>query len=148
LLAEGRQYVYMNGREIFKHAVREMSDSALQVLQAAGVTVDNIALVIPHQANVRIIDAVARRLEIPPERVMINLDRYGNTSAASIPIALYEAACQERIKAGDYVLLMAFGRHDGEGKAMVVSAKKEEATGHEHCMGISGTGIASCRYGS
>jgi 3-oxoacyl-[acyl-carrier-protein] synthase-3 len=65
--------------------------------------------VIPHQANVRIIDAVARRLEIPPERVMINLDRYGNTSAASIPIALYEAACQERIKAGDYVLLMAFG---------------------------------------
>jgi len=109
LLAEGRQYVYMNGREIFKHAVREMSDSTLQVLQAVGLTVDDIALVIPHQANVRIIDAVARRLEIPPERVMINLDRYGNTSAASIPIALYEAACQERIKAGDYVLLMAFG---------------------------------------
>lgn len=109
LLAEGRQYVYMNGREIFKHAVREMSDSAMQVVQAAGLTIDDIALVIPHQANVRIIDAVTRRLEIPPERVMINLDRYGNTSAASIPIALCEAAQQGRIKSGDYVLITAFG---------------------------------------
>ncbi len=109
LLAAGRQYVYMNGREIFRHAVREMSESATQAVEAAGLTIDDIALVVPHQANVRIIEAVARRLEIPPDRVMINLDRYGNTSAASIPIALYEAAQQGRIRDGDYVLLTAFG---------------------------------------
>ncbi len=109
LLAAGRQYVYMNGREIFRHAVREMSESAMQAVEAAGLTIDDIRLVVPHQANVRIIEAVARRLEIPPDRVMINLDRYGNTSAASIPIALYEAAQQGRIRDGDYVLLTAFG---------------------------------------
>jgi 3-oxoacyl-[acyl-carrier-protein] synthase-3 len=109
LLEEGRQYVYMNGREIFKLAVRGMGDSSLQALAEAGMTTDDIALVVPHQANLRIIEATAKRLNVPMDRVFVNLDRYGNTSAGTIPIALAEAADQGRIKDGDNVLLTAFG---------------------------------------
>ncbi|MEI7643214.1 MAG: beta-ketoacyl-ACP synthase III [Chloroflexales bacterium] len=109
LLAQGRQYVYMNGREIFKHAVREMCDSATRVVEEAGLSLSDISLVIPHQANVRIIDAVTKRLGLPADRVVVNLTRYGNTSAASVPIALYEAVQQGRVKDGDYLLLTAFG---------------------------------------
>lgn len=109
LLAEGKQYVYMNGREIFKHAVREMCSSSEQAVADAGLTLDDIALVVPHQANVRIIEAVARRLELPMERFAVNLDRYGNTSAASVPLALVEAVAQGRVKDGDNLLLTAFG---------------------------------------
>lgn len=109
LLAQHRQYVYMNGREIFKHAVRGMCESAEQAVADAGVSLDAIRLVVPHQANVRIIEAVAKRLGLPMERFFVNLDRYGNTSAASVPIALYEAAEQGRIAPGDLVLLTAFG---------------------------------------
>jgi 3-oxoacyl-[acyl-carrier-protein] synthase-3 len=109
LLEARRQYVYMHGREIFKHAVREMSESSQQVLQTAGLSINDVALVVPHQANARIIDAVAKRLEVAPERVYMNLDRYGNTSAASVPIALCEAVDRGRVAAGDYVLLTAFG---------------------------------------
>jgi 3-oxoacyl-[acyl-carrier-protein] synthase-3 len=109
LLEQGRQYVYMNGREIFKLAVRGMGDSSLQVIADAGITPDDIALVVPHQANLRIIEATAKRLNMSMERVFVNLDRYGNTSAATIPIALVEAATQGRLKHGDYVLLTAFG---------------------------------------
>jgi len=109
LLAAGKQYVSMNGREIFKHAVREMCASAEQAVADAGLTLDDIALVVPHQANVRIIEAVAKRLELPLERFAINLDRYGNTSAASVPLALVEAVDQGRVKDDDYVLLTAFG---------------------------------------
>ncbi len=109
LLEEGRQYVYMNGREIFKLAVRGMGDSSLEALAEAGMTTDDIALVIPHQANLRIIEATAKRLNVPMDRVFVNLDRYGNTSAGTIPIALAEAAEQGRLKHGDHVLLTAFG---------------------------------------
>ena len=109
LLEAGRQYVYMNGREIFRHAVRGMAESSERAVADAGLTLDDVALVVPHQANVRIIEAVARRLGVPMERFFVNLDRYGNTSAASVPIALYEAAQQGRVKAGDLVLLTAFG---------------------------------------
>ncbi|NTW97142.1 MAG: ketoacyl-ACP synthase III [Oscillochloris sp.] len=109
LLGQGKQFVYMNGREIFKHAVREMCESALRAVEQAGLSLGDISLVVPHQANVRIIDAVAKRLEIPMERVVVNLDHYGNTSAASVPIALYEAVQQGRVKDGDYLLLTAFG---------------------------------------
>jgi 3-oxoacyl-[acyl-carrier-protein] synthase III len=109
LLEQGRQYVYMNGREIFKQAVREMADSATEAARLAGVSLDDIALVVPHQANLRIVEAVAKRLAVPMERVFVNLDRYGNTSAASVPIALVEAVEQGRIANGDYVLLTAFG---------------------------------------
>jgi 3-oxoacyl-[acyl-carrier-protein] synthase-3 len=109
LLEQGRQYVYMNGREIFKLAVRGMSDSSAQAIEQAGLTTADIALVVPHQANLRIIDATAKRLGVPMDRVAVNLDRYGNTSAATIPIALVEAAQRGRIAQGDYVLLTAFG---------------------------------------
>jgi 3-oxoacyl-[acyl-carrier-protein] synthase-3 len=86
-----------------------MGDSSLQALAEAGMTTDDIALVVPHQANLRIIEATAKRLNVPMERVFVNLDRYGNTSAGTIPIALAEAAEQGRIKDGDNVLLTAFG---------------------------------------
>lgn len=109
LLEEGRQYVYMNGREIFRHAVRGMGESSQEALQQANLSTDDVALVVPHQANLRIIDATAKRLNVPMDRVMVNLDRYGNTSAASIPLALVEAAEQGRIKPGDHVLLTSFG---------------------------------------
>src|SRR5262245_19600040 len=109
LLEQGRQYVYMNGREIFKLAVRGMGDSSLQARAAARLTTSEIALVVPHQANVRIIEATAKRLDIPMDRMFVNLDRYGNSSAATIPIALVEAAQQNRIKGGDNILLTAFG---------------------------------------
>lgn len=119
LLEQRRQFVYMNGREIFKHAVRGMCESSEQALADAGVSLDDVALVVPHQANVRIIEAVARRLELPMERFFVNLDRYGNTSAASVPIALYEAAQAGRIAPGDLVLLTAFGGGLTWGSAVV-----------------------------
>jgi 3-oxoacyl-[acyl-carrier-protein] synthase-3 len=109
LLEQGRQYVYMNGREIFKLAVRGMGESSLEAIGAAGLTPGEIDLVVPHQANIRIIEATAKRLDVPMERVFVNIDRYGNTSAGTIPIALVEAAEQGRLKDGDNVLLTAFG---------------------------------------
>jgi 3-oxoacyl-[acyl-carrier-protein] synthase-3 len=99
----------MNGREVFKHAVREMADSSQQVIEHAGLTIDDIHLCIPHQANLRIIEALAKRMQLPMERVFVNLERYGNTSAASVPLALCEAADTGRLRAGDHVLLTAFG---------------------------------------
>jgi 3-oxoacyl-[acyl-carrier-protein] synthase-3 len=119
LLEQRRQYVYMQGREIFKHAVRGMCESSEQALAEAGVELDAIKLVVPHQANVRIIEAVAKRLELPIERFFINLDRYGNTSAASVPIALYEAAQAGRLAPGDLVLFTAFGGGLTWGSAVV-----------------------------
>ncbi len=119
LLGEGRQYVTMNGREIFRHAVRGMCESSEQALSEAGVRADEVRLVVPHQANLRIIEAVARRLGFPMEQVFVNLDRYGNTSAASVPIALYEAAEHGRLGAGDLALLTAFGGGLTWGSAVV-----------------------------
>ena len=109
LLEQGRQYVYMQGREIFKLAVRGMGESSLQAIADAGLTPRDIALVVPHQANLLISEATAKRLDMPMDRVFVNLDRYGNTSAATIPIALVEAAEQGRLKQGDNVLITAFG---------------------------------------
>lgn len=107
---EARQhYLKMQGREIFKSAVRVMEQSASELLRSANLTAQDVALVIPHQANSRIIDAIRERLELPPERVFLNLDRYGNTSAASIPLALDEAVQSGRLRSGDLVLLVAFG---------------------------------------
>jgi 3-oxoacyl-[acyl-carrier-protein] synthase III len=102
-------YLTMQGNEVFKHAVRSMSEVALETLAANGLTTDDVTLFIPHQANQRIIDSVGKRLSIGADRVFVNLDRYGNTSAASIPIALDEAFRAGRIKEGDIVLLDAFG---------------------------------------
>ncbi len=102
-------YIKMEGRETFKHAVTNMVESAKQVLDDAGLTSADLACVIPHQANLRIISAVAERLDVPLERVMVNLDRFGNTSAAAVAIALDEANRTGRMKVGDYVLLVVFG---------------------------------------
>ncbi|NNE92959.1 MAG: ketoacyl-ACP synthase III [Verrucomicrobiales bacterium] len=99
----------MQGREVFKHAVNAMKRAAEDAIESAGLTAADIKLVIPHQANIRIIDAIVDRLEVPSENVFINVDKYGNTSAAAVAIALDEAHRQGRIEKGDKVLLVAFG---------------------------------------
>jgi 3-oxoacyl-[acyl-carrier-protein] synthase-3 len=108
-VAQGKHYIRMQGGETFKLAVKSMADAAEEALAEANVTADDIDLMIPHQANLRIIDAVVKRMGFPPEKVFVNIQRYGNTSAASIPIAMAEAAEQGRLKKGDRVLLAAFG---------------------------------------
>ncbi len=101
--------IHMQGNQVFKHAVRVMCQSAIEVLEKSGLTAEDVSIVVPHQANNRIIEALAHRLDIGMERFKINLDRYGNTSAASIPIALDEAYRNGRIQSGDNVLMVAFG---------------------------------------
>lgn len=108
-LAAGDNWLKMDGREVFRRAVRVIVDSARTTLDQAGVTADDVALFVPHQANSRIIDSAATKLGLPPERVFVNIDRYGNTSAASVPIALAEAADAGRLHKGDLVLLTGFG---------------------------------------
>jgi len=108
-VAAGQHFAKMNGREVFKFATRVLVDSAQKVLEECDVTVDEVDVYVPHQANVRIIDGVAKRLRFPPEKVFVNIQRYGNTSAASIPIALCEAEATGRLRRGDKVLLVAFG---------------------------------------
>ena len=107
---DGRaHYLKMNGIEVFKHAVREMADACLKAIEKAGITPDQVACVIPHQANVRIIEAVVERAKMPLEKVYLNVSRYGNMSAASTIVALCEAVRDGRVKKGDYALLVAFG---------------------------------------
>ena len=101
--------ISMSGREVFKHAVNKMVETSKNVLAAAGAEAADVAWVIPHQANMRIIEATMRRLDVPRERFVINIDRYGNTSAASIPIALSESIARGLIKAGDLILFTGFG---------------------------------------
>ena len=101
--------IHMSGNDVFKHAVRAMESVALEALEAAGREPDELDLLIPHQANYRIIDATARRLGLPMEKVFVNLDRYGNTSAASIPLALDEAWRSGRIRPGNLIELVTFG---------------------------------------
>lgn len=108
-LDQGLQYTQMNGPEVFKFAVRIMGEAALEVLKRAGLKLEQVTYLIPHQANQRIIDAAAKRLRLPPERVLVNLDRYGNMSSASIPVALAEAADQGQFQPGDILLLVGFG---------------------------------------
>jgi 3-oxoacyl-[acyl-carrier-protein] synthase-3 len=101
--------IKMSGKEVYKQAVTAMQNAARTALADAGLTKDDLACVIPHQANMRIIEALADRLEVPLDRFVINLDRYGNTSAAAVAIALDEAHRTGRMKRGDYVLLVVFG---------------------------------------
>lgn len=108
-IAERGHFLKMNGKEVFKHAVREMGDITLKVLEEAGVSADEVKCIIPHQANIRIIESLASRLKLPMERFLVNIDRFGNTSAASIPIALEEARRTGRFGSGDYTLMAAFG---------------------------------------
>jgi len=102
-------YVKMAGREVFKHAVRSMADACDRALDAARLTGKDIDVLIPHQANVRIIEATAKHANIPMDKVYVNVDRYGNTSSASIPIALDEAVERGRVKEGTTALFVAFG---------------------------------------
>ena len=103
------RYITMRGNEVFKQAVRNMSECAVCVLDRAGLTPHDVSLLIAHQANTRIIDAVAKRLDLPPEKVFVNIGDYGNTTAATIPIALCEALEQGRVKKGDVIVMDAFG---------------------------------------
>ena len=101
--------IKMNGKETYKHAITSMLDAANRALDAANLKSSDLACIIPHQANLRIIEAVASRMEVPLERFVVNLDRYGNTSAAAVAIALDEANRTGRMEVGDYVLLVVFG---------------------------------------
>jgi 3-oxoacyl-[acyl-carrier-protein] synthase III len=109
VLADRSTFVKMAGREVFKHAVRSMSEACDRALDGAKLRGDDIDILIPHQANVRIIEATAKYANIPMDKVYVNVDRYGNTSSASIPIALDEAIESGRVKAGTTALLVAFG---------------------------------------
>ncbi|AIQ18067.1 3-oxoacyl-ACP synthase [Paenibacillus sp. FSL H7-0357] len=104
-----KHFIYMNGREVFKFAVRVMGTATERVLTKAGLTKEDIDLFVPHQANIRIIQSAMQRLDLPEEKCVINVDRYANTSAASIPLALVEAAEEGRMKEGDTVLMVGFG---------------------------------------
>lgn len=102
-------YLKMDGRRVFKFATRVLASSVARVVSAAGLTIDNVALIIPHQANDRIIEMARRKLRVPPEKMMINIDRYGNTSAASIPLALVDAIEEGRVQPGDNLVFVGFG---------------------------------------
>jgi 3-oxoacyl-[acyl-carrier-protein] synthase-3 len=112
-------FIRMKGREVFKQAVRVMDEAARDILEQQRLRADQISLVIPHQANLRIIEAISEYLELPMERFFVNVDRYGNTSAASIPIALDEARRSGRIRPGDLTLLVAFGAGLTYGSALI-----------------------------
>ncbi len=105
----GPHYMVMEGQDVFKKAVTAMCRSAMNVMKEAGITADDLTCVIPHQANVRIIDAIADRLDVPAEKRFINVQKYGNVSSACIPIALSEAREHYGFKSGDKILLVAFG---------------------------------------
>jgi 3-oxoacyl-[acyl-carrier-protein] synthase III len=109
ILAEGSHFVQMQGREVFKNAVRSMADACDRALDGAKLAASDIDLLIPHQANIRIIEATAKHANVPMGKVFVNVDRYGNTSAASVPIALDEAIATGRIKDGTMVMFVAFG---------------------------------------
>ncbi|HEV2129066.1 MAG TPA: beta-ketoacyl-ACP synthase III [Thermomicrobiales bacterium] len=109
LFPEYRPYLQMNGKEVFRFAVQVMGEASAEAIERAGLGYDDVDMLIPHQANLRIIDAAARRLSLPRDKVWVNVDRYGNTSAASVPIALAEAVDAGKIAEGDNVVLVAFG---------------------------------------
>ncbi|MBU5673124.1 beta-ketoacyl-ACP synthase III [Paenibacillus brevis] len=108
-IQDKKHFIYMNGREVFKFAVRVMGTATEEVLRKAGKGKEDIDLFVPHQANIRIIQSAMQRLDLPEEKCVINVDKYANTSAASIPLALVEAAEEGRMKEGDTILLVGFG---------------------------------------
>ncbi len=113
------KYIKMNGREVFKFATRVLVDSAQAVLERCGVGIDDVDVYVPHQANVRIIDHATKKLGIPSERVVINVDRYGNTSSGSIPLALVDAVADGRIAPGKLVLMTGMGAGLTWGSALI-----------------------------
>ncbi len=108
-LAEEEYYIHMSGGEVYQFAVRTMSEDSANAVRKAGLALDDIDLIIPHQANIRIIEAVSRRLDFPMDKFFVNIDRMGNTSAASIPMALCEAVAAGRIRPGANVVFVGFG---------------------------------------
>ena len=108
-VAKGLHYVHMNGREVFKFAVKVLAEGCLKVLAEANLAREDLDYLIPHQANARIIEAAAKRLHLPMEKVFMNIDRYGNTSAATIPLALFEALAGGNIRDGDNLVMSGFG---------------------------------------
>lgn len=113
------RFVCMEGREVYKFAVRIIGESAQRALEIAGIDKENVDCLIPHQANIRIIEAAAKRLSFPMDKVFVNLHKYGNTSAASIPVALHEAWKEGRVKKGDNVVLVGFGTGLTWGSAVI-----------------------------
>lgn len=109
ILAEGRQYLKMNGREVFRHAVTRFPEVIMEGLNANGLSTEDIDLLVPHQANLRISQFIQKKLGLKDEQIFSNIQKYGNTTAASIPIALAEAVNEDRIKKGDLVVFAAFG---------------------------------------
>ena len=109
MLEQGRHYPKMDGKAVFKHAVEKLPEVIHSILRRNGFTLDDVALLVPHQANMRINELVTRNLGVPPEKVVHNIQKYGNTTAGSIPIALHEAAQEGRLKSGDLVLLAGLG---------------------------------------
>ncbi len=118
-VASGQHYLRMEGRETYRYATRTIASSALRAVERAGWTPDEVDLIVPHQANLRIIESVAKGLGISMDRFFIDLDRYGNTSAASVPIALTEAVDAGRLKPGDKVVFVAFGAGFTSGAAAI-----------------------------
>jgi len=118
-IEEGKHYPLMQGKEVFKHAVARMPEVVMEALSANGLTTDDIDLLIPHQANLRISQMVQRRLGLPDDKVVNNIDRYGNTTAATIPIALAEAVRDDRLAPGDLLCLVAFGSGFTWGSALI-----------------------------
>ena len=108
-VAHGLHYVHMEGRPVFRFATRVMAEATREVVEKAGLTLEDIDIIVPHQANYRILEVAARGLKMPMEKFMVNLDKYGNTSTASIPIAAAEAAEKGRLRKGDKVVLVGFG---------------------------------------
>jgi 3-oxoacyl-[acyl-carrier-protein] synthase-3 len=105
----GQHYIQMDGKEVFRFATRVMASATQEALDAAGLTINQVQWIIPHQANIRIIEAAARGLKLPMDRFIVNLERYGNTSTASIPIAMVEAIECGKIKPGEKVVMVGFG---------------------------------------
>ncbi|HET6796664.1 MAG TPA: beta-ketoacyl-ACP synthase III [Gemmatimonadales bacterium] len=119
VVCERSHYMKMAGREVFKAAVLAMSEACDEALRRAGLTADDVDLLIPHQANVRIIEATAKHAGMPMEKVMVNVDRFGNTSSASIPLALDQAIAEGRVKRGSILLFVAFGAGFSWGSSVV-----------------------------
>ncbi len=108
-VAAKEHYIHQAGSEVFKNAVREMADNSRMLMDRNGFTGDQLKLFVPHQANIRIMDAAAKRLELDPARMMVNIDKYANTTTATIPTALHQAFGEKRMEKGDLVALAAFG---------------------------------------
>ena len=109
MVDQNLQYLHMKGNEVFKHAVKRMGEAAVESLKEAGLTTDDVDYLIPHQANIRIIDATGRRLKLPPEKVFVNIHKYGNTSVATVPVGLAELYQEGKLKKDDIIVMDAFG---------------------------------------